>query len=110
MLTSDYEGMSNSLMEAMALGLVCISTDDSNGGAKSIIKDGENGVLIPVRNTKACIYALNKVVESEEFREKLSRNAVKIRNDLSIGNVAVQWLEYIKKIVYGTEQYDDWTI
>ena len=106
MLTSDYEGMSNSLMEAMALGLVCISTDDSNGGAKSIIKDGENGVLIPVRNTKACIYALNKVVESEEFREKLSRNAVKIRNDLSIGNVAIQWLEYIKKIVYGTRWYD----
>lgn len=98
-LTSDYEGMSNSLMEAMALGLVCISTDDPNGGSRALINDGKNGLLIPVRDTKACIQALDRVLESDKLRDMLSRNAVKIRDNLSIKSVANKWMTYIQRVI-----------
>ena len=99
LLTSDYEGMSNSLMEALALGLVCISTDHPTGGAKALIKNGENGLLIPIRNIEACAKAINKVLSSDSLRIKLSENAVRIREQLSIENIAVQWETYIRKII-----------
>lgn len=47
MLSSDFEGMPNALMEAIALGLPCISTDCDGGGAAFLIEDGVNGLLVP---------------------------------------------------------------
>ena len=99
LLTSDYEGMSNSLMEALALGLVCISTDHPTGGAKALIRNGENGMLIPVRNTEACTQAIDRVISSDSLKERLSKNAVKIREQLSVENIAIQWMEYIRKVI-----------
>lgn len=99
LLTSDYEGMSNSLMEALALGLVCISTDHPTGGARALIKNGENGLLVPIRNTEACTKAIDKVLSSDSLKYNLSKNAVRIREQLSIENVAVQWETYIRKII-----------
>ena len=46
-LTSDYEGMPNALMEAMALGLPCIATDCRPGGARTLIEDEVNGYVMP---------------------------------------------------------------
>lgn len=46
-LTSDYEGMPNALMEAMALGIPCISTDCRPGGARELIDDSVSGYIVP---------------------------------------------------------------
>ena len=51
--SSDFEGMSNSMLEAMAIGLPCVCTDCPAGGARAVIKDGENGLLVPVNDTDA---------------------------------------------------------
>ena len=51
-MSSDYEGMPNALAEAMATGLVCISTD-CRTGPRDLIKDGETGFLIPVGDVDA---------------------------------------------------------
>ena len=51
--SSDFEGMSNSMLEAMACGLPCVCTDCPAGGARAVIHDHENGLLTPVGNADA---------------------------------------------------------
>jgi glycosyltransferase involved in cell wall biosynthesis len=99
LITSNHEGMSNSLMEALALGLPCVSTDDSNGGARALIKDHVNGILIPVGDTKACSNALNELICNVDLRQRLSVNAMKLRDELSVKRIADQWLAYMKQVL-----------
>ena len=51
-LSSDYEGMPNALIEAMAMGVPCISSD-CRTGPKSLIKDGQTGLLFQTGNLDA---------------------------------------------------------
>ncbi len=99
LITSNHEGMSNSLMEALALGLPCISTDDSNGGARALIADHENGILISVGDTQGCINALEEIIVNAELRKKLSHNAVKIRDELSVDKISEKWINYIISVL-----------
>ena len=55
--------MPNSLMEAMALGIPCISTDCPCGGPRFLIKDGYNGYLVPTNDT----YSLYKTMTAMVF-------------------------------------------
>lgn len=62
-LSSDWEGMPNVLMEAMAVGLPCISTDCPTGPSE-LIENGHNGYLIPVGDERALINTMNKVISN----------------------------------------------
>lgn len=94
-LSSNTEGMPNSLMEAMALGLCCISTDCPCGGPKMLIQDGVNGLLVPVKDVSAMAKAMERVLSDAEFAAKLGQNALKIRTTLSPERVNQQWEDYL---------------
>lgn len=94
--SSDYEGISNSMLEALGMGIPTISTDCPIGGARMMINDGENGVLVPVGDSEALYEAMKKIVENPKFAEKISRNAYKLREELQISHVAEKWLEVMK--------------
>lgn len=74
-LTSDYEGMPNALMEAMALGLPCISTDCRPGGARELIKNNKNGIIVPCNDKLALIEAIKFMLENESIANKMGENA-----------------------------------
>lgn len=94
-LPSDYEGLSNSMLEAMAIGLPCICTDCPPGGARMFINNGENGMLVPVKDADAMCEAMIKIAEDPNFALKLSRNASKIRNELQYDVICKKWEEII---------------
>lgn len=93
--SSDFEGMSNSMLEAMALGLPCVCTDCPAGGARAVITDGENGLLTPVGNTHAFYLAMKKIAENPELANKLSENSIKIREKLSVDKIIDEWMVLI---------------
>lgn len=95
-LTSWYEGMPNALLEAMSLGLPCISTKVS--GATDLIKDGENGLLIDINDDNAFTEALITIVENEELALSIGSNATKVFDMLTVDTISKQWIEYLSKV------------
>lgn len=91
-LPSDYEGLSNSMLEAMAIGLPIICTDCPCGGARMVIKNGENGFLIPVQDTNALYEAMCKIADDNDLAERLSVEAVKLRESLAIEAISQRWM------------------
>ena len=102
-LTSNYEGMPNALIEAMALGMPVISTDCDCGGPKELIKNNVNGVLIPVDDRKALIGAINRIISEKDFAREIGKNAEKIKNNLKIENIVMEWENFIKYIIEGNK-------
>ena len=97
-LASRFEGMPNALMEAMACGLPCISTD-CDFGPSELIQDGENGLLVPVGDAEALCVAMERIAEDPALAEKLSQNSRKIRQDHSGEEIAEQYHTYIQKVL-----------
>lgn len=93
--SSDYEGISNAMLEAMAIGLPVVCTDCPIGGAKATIENEVNGMLVPAGNVDAVYNAMKKIIENEKLSNKLSKNSVKLREQLSLEQIASKWLEII---------------
>lgn len=94
-MTSDYEGMSNALLEAMCLGLPCISTKVS--GATDLIQHGENGYLTDQDNQLQIIEAMCKIADSETEANRVGVNASKKYCELSVDMIAKQWIDYLQE-------------
>ncbi len=106
-LSSDYEGMPNALMEAMALGLPCISTDCPAGGSKFLIDDGENGLLVPVGDREKMVVALRKILGDKDFAEKIGKNARKVAVNLAPEYIYSKWGNFIKEVVEKDDLYNN---
>jgi len=72
-LTSITEGMSMTLLEAMALGLAVVVTDIP--GNRALVEDGETGIFIPPNNPEALAQVLLKLLDDESLRKRLGQNA-----------------------------------
>ena len=94
-LSSDFEGLPNTLIEAMCIGIPSVSTDCSPGGARELINDGENGFVVPCNNPQALAYAMNKVLSDNELAQKFSIEAKKISKRMESKEIAEKWIEFI---------------
>lgn len=93
--SSDFEGMSNSMLEAMAIGMPVVCTDCPAGGARAVIRAYENGILVPVRDEEKIYLAMKELIENPELTDRLSQNAVQIREEQSLDRIIEKWMEII---------------
>lgn len=91
--SSDFEGMSNSMLESMAIGLPTICTDCPAGGAREIIEDGVNGILVPLNDKDSMALAMTRVADDAELANRLSINGSQIRISLSEDKIYEKWEE-----------------
>lgn len=99
LMTSDFEGMPNALIEAMACGLPCVSTDCSPGGASELIQSGENGIVVPCGDAKAIAAAIVRLLNNKEEAEKMGVEAQKFVEELNPAIIYGEWEKYVKTIL-----------
>lgn len=94
-LSSDFEGIPNALVEAMAIGLPCISTDCSPGGAAFLIRNNENGIVVPPHDEYALAKQMIALAENPQKADSLGEKAKEIVENLSEDIIAQKWCDYI---------------
>lgn len=87
-LTSLYEGLSHTLLEAMALGLPCVAAD--RGGNAEVIDTGKDGVLVPAQNPKALRAALEMLQSDEATRNRLACAALEKSRDFAMARTVCE--------------------
>ena len=94
-LSSDYEGIPNALIEAMAIGLPCISTDCSPGGARELIQNGTNGVIVPCGDFNELEKQMRRLIIDRELAKEIGCKALDIRTRTGKSIIADAWLQVL---------------
>ena len=94
-LSSDYEGLPNIIIEAMLMGIPVISTDCPSGGPRALIDDGQNGLLVPVGDPYALCNAMLRIAEDSDFSKMLVNNAKMAREKFNLQSVGKKWKDYL---------------
>ncbi len=92
-LSSNYEGLSNALLEALVMGVPCISTRVA--GSDEYIKNGENGLIIDVGDENALVNGMKFLLENDHACEDMTRRARESVNNLAVDNVCKKWFEVL---------------
>jgi glycosyltransferase involved in cell wall biosynthesis len=101
LLSSRREGLPNSILEAMAMGVPVVTTDVA--GAKELVVDGKTGYVSPQGNAEGIARALMVLAESERLRKRMSNAArTRVEREFSF-STRLQRIEALYERVLGLE-------
>ena len=95
--SSLFEGFSNSLLEALAMGLPVVSTDH-DFGAREIIENGRSGILVPVGNPEKMTEAVLRLLQDKTLAAKMGEEAKKRVQEFSIEKMIRENLRTFREI------------
>lgn len=98
-LSSDYEGLPNGLMEAMAMGMPCVSTDCPCGGPRSLFGTLQSQFLVPVSDSMALSKALLEIVSSDDLMHNLSMENIERARQFSPSVIINKWESHIMSLL-----------
>lgn len=96
-MSSHYEGFPMVMIEAMACGLPVISFD-YKCGPKDIIQDGVNGLLVKDGDIESIANAMMRLMENEEERKAMGRNARRVTETYSEASVMKRWIDLFNSL------------
>ena len=97
-LPSRYEGIPNSLIEALSVGIPCVSTDCSPGGPMFLTNGGKNGIIVPIDDVDAMTEAILKIIENPAFAKELEARGPEIVSSLKDEVIREQWKAAFEQI------------
>lgn len=97
-LSSDYEGIPNILMEALCLGIACVSTDCEPGGADLLFDNQRRGLLSPIGDSVSLANNIIKLIEDNDLSLQLMNNAREVSEEFSVTNIKNMWLELFRSV------------
>lgn len=98
-LTSDYEGIPNSVIEALSAGVPVVSTDCSPGGARVLIREGIDGFIVPKGDVKKVAERILFLLRNPETARAFSQNATDILQRFSPQQIVSKWMTFIDKVL-----------
>ena len=96
-LSSDYEGMSNAMIEAICVGLPIVSTKVS--GTEELIRDGENGLIVELGDEDGLIKCFSQLISSPSLQDKMSEENTLLAKIFYIDNIVDEWITLINSVV-----------
>jgi glycosyltransferase involved in cell wall biosynthesis len=98
-LSSNYEGYPNVLIEAMSCGIPCISTNFDSGIAYNLLVSNDAGRVVEVNNYVALANEMKYIILNENDVKRMIANGLKIKNDLTVQKIGDKWDSFIKMIL-----------
>ena len=90
--SSNFEGISNSMLEAMSIGMPIISTDCPIGGAKMMLENGA-GILTPVGDAQQFAKEIIRLFENKELACELAQKALERSRLYSEPSIIEEWIK-----------------
>lgn len=94
-LSSNYEGFSNALLEAMMIGVPCISTDCA--GSNELIENNANGLLVPVNGLSELVSGMRLILNNPALANKLAQQGKRDVQKYGVSNIIIRWESVIDR-------------